>query len=164
MRYVVMAVLAGLCGLMGWIGAQVLWRRVNSIECLIESLRRLKIEIGFTATPLPKAALKIAHGELEWFWLAFGQKLDQGLDACNAYEQLHNSISEQLGQDATLLLQNFMQSLGKSDRATQCIRIEETVVSLQNELFKARKNASEKGKVRTMLGMFAGIALVVVLI
>lgn len=164
MRIALLLVLGGLCTLLGHTAAEALRQRARTLAALAESLARLRIEIGFSATPLESAARRVAHGEVEPFWNAFADCLADGLDAAQAFAQTQLDGQADWGERAEAIFADFAGGLGKSDRQSQCARIDETLLRLRRETEASETKARESGKLRFSLGVMAGMALIIVLL
>lgn len=164
MRYFGMVAIALACAFFGWYSAQKLNDRAALIDDFVQSLRRLKVEIGFSATPLEAAARRISKGagSLEEFWKEFADALRAGSDAERAWEWAMNGLS--IAPRQAEILGAFASGLGRSDRASQCERIDAAIESLKAESEILRAEAREKGKVRKTVGALAGAAIIILLI
>lgn len=164
MRMVLLLALGGLCGLLGFIAAEALRDRARCLSALVESLARLRIEIGFSATPLETAARRVAIAEVAPFWNAFADRLAAGMDAATAFACVRREGFADWGERAVEIFADFAGGLGKSDRQNQCARIDETLIRLRREVEASETKARESGKLRLSLGVVAGMALIIVLL
>lgn len=164
MRIALLLLAAGLCALAGFMAAESLRQRASVLSSLAESLARLKIEIGFSATPLHSAVRRIAYGDVQEFWEAFSNSLQSGSDASEAWEEARANGYADWGERTQSIFATFVAGLGKSDRQSQCARIDDVLMLLRREIRDAEEKAKNSGKMRISLGVMSGIALIIVLI
>ena len=164
MKWIGIAILVAICSLIGMVRAWSLLKTVSLLEEFALSLQRLKVEIAFSATPLSIAVKRVSGKELAAFWTCFAQMLENGKQVKEAWEDTADMLGPIKDSTVRGIFDGLFSGLGKSDRTTQCKRIEETLCALAPEIQKAKLEAAQKGKVVRTLGVLGGIAIVIILI
>lgn len=143
--------------------------RIYQLRSFQDGLSMLQTEITYGLTPLPLALEKVSRsikGEIGIFFKDVSEKLITG-DG----ELLEEYWNQCLGQLNTFLtkedqgiIKNLGYSIGRSSVSEQKKHLEMTLRQLQISERESRELCSKNEKMWKYLGLFSGIALVLVLI
>ncbi len=150
--------------------ALLLRRRVAELEEFRLALRLLMAEIGYTATPLPRAldilAARLRRKEVAAFFRAVKSRLGSGHDASLAWQQAAEAVRGELALtdvDVAVLLRAGagLGGLGRENQVKQLELVDAQLAQLSEE---ARSGCGDREKMCRYLGVLGGIAIVILLL
>ncbi|MBS4023712.1 MAG: stage III sporulation protein AB [Dethiobacter sp.] len=153
--------------------AQRLRRRVAELEEFRLALRLLMAEIGYTATPLPKAmdilSARLRRVEVGAFFRAVKKNLaagGQGSDASMAWMEGAVSVKKELAltEEDMAVLVRAGAGLGGLGREEQVRQLELVDAQLAQLAAEAAHGCRDREKMWRYLGVLGGVAVVILLL
>lgn len=161
--------IVGAWGASGWIYAERFNQKIKELESWRQALRWCEMEINYNLLPLAEVLELIAD--------RLDNKVGQMFKACahgitNEHLSAQKSwqialdeylVNSPIGRENGLLLLRFGKSLGNSDLSQQNNNIHFACANLDQALQKAVQEKEARAKIYRYLGVFAGLALVLIL-
>ena len=163
------ALLMAGCGAVGLAAVGRLDGRVRDLRELTAGLETLRRELGGRLTPLPgalNAAADGTHGRAAGFF-AFCANHAEHLDGAAFHEIWRDGLEQcrlQLTGEDRVLLEQLGPVLGRYDADSQLQAIEGVLAGLGRRQVLAEEERQRMGRVYGVLGMTAGVFLVILLI
>lgn len=143
--------------------------RCRLIQQILTSLQILRNEISVCGTPLPQAFALIAvsaNGAVERLCAYIAREMDKNrwMTPLNAMEQgFINDPAWKQEQRICDILCQCASGLGKYDRASQLQVIDQAVDALSTLLMQTEQEHNIRGKTYRILGICAGLSMVILL-
>lgn len=147
----------------------VLGNRCKLLREILAALQILKNEISVCGTPLPQAFALIAvssRGAVEQLFGSMAREMDsrRWLTPVSAMEQsLQNDATFLQETSICAVLRQFAAGLGKYDRENQLKTVDRTEQELTALLRQTEQEHSLRGKTYKVLGICAGLSMVILL-
>ena len=169
MRLVGVVLLVAGCGAVGLGAVSRLDGRVRDLRELAAGLEVLQRELGWRLAPLPEAlkrAAEEAHGRASFFFsrCAQGARELNGRPFQQIWREALESCCLRLDGDDRALLGQLGMVLGRYDADSQRQAIEGVAARLDRRQVQAAEERQRLGRVYGVLGMTAGLFLVILLI
>ncbi|MCL6453189.1 MAG: stage III sporulation protein AB [Alicyclobacillus sp.] len=168
-RLVGSALVVVACAGMGFAIARGYRERPRQLQHLMEALRLLKVEIEFTATPLPQALRRVAERSTDPIRGLFAATADAlarpGVTVAEAwmagYEQVRRR-SYLVPADLEVLV-SFARTLGTSDSVHQIQHVDATLAQLEGLWREAAALQERYAKLAQYVGVLGGLFVVILL-
>ena len=169
MKWLGAILIVGAWGSSGWIYAERFSQKIKELESWRQALHWCEMEINYNLLPLAEVLELIAE--------RLNNKVGDMFKAC-AYGITNEHLSAQqswqkalavylsdspIGKENGLLLLRFGKSLGNSDLSQQNNNIHYACANLDQALLKAVQEKEAMAKIYRYLGIFAGLAAVLIL-
>lgn len=157
--------------MIGWHVAQNYIERPRQLGQLRSALQLLETEISYAATPLPKALKRVAaaqSGPVELLFSQTASVLDArvGYSAREAWamalQEFHQHSSLQAKD--LVILEQFGQNLGSSDRTDQLKHLRLAMTRLEQEEQQGQLEEQKNVRLWRYAGFLVGLMVVIVLI
>lgn len=149
--------------LLGYMESYKLRMRVETLETFLKMVRVMETEMRFHALPLRQIVEKYC-GDIEILW-----QCHLLLEAGKSFDQAWRSGLKAGGKGKGLkakdiqLMERFGAELGYSDIQGQIAHCELTVKLLEVQIEQARDEQKKKSKLFSMLGLFLGTGVVLLI-
>ena len=169
MKFLGAVLIVGALGAAGWIYAERFNQKIKELESWRQALRWCEMEVNYNLLPLAEVlelvAARLNNKVGEMYHACAKGISDEHLSAQASWQkalEAYLTVSP-IGRENGLLLLRFGKSLGNSDLRQQNNNIHYACANLDQALAKAVQEKEAMAKIYRYLGIFAGLAAVLIL-